>query len=234
MMLHPVRLSSRVALATALGLALCALSSAGCTKRRHAPSPTDDQAATQAQTVEPVIPESADCDKYMQTQEVKWAAAKTCTPTERIAFQKSPKCLACLLHATCLDDLMSDKGNECEPAGDVRADDDFAVGSPEEKQCLAVLACDFGVSPTVSPAPVHGGPNNGPLRALCGDVQIAKCWANGAGGACKDQITAGFPAGMSNSVQTMSLNIAQRRVPAGRAGAIAGCGDNNECKECFE
>jgi hypothetical protein len=219
--------------AAVFGLAILALTSAavGCSKRRHAPEPSPtDPSEPAAAAVDSF--DSTNCDAFLAGQESKFAASAKCSPTERLAFQKSPKCLDCLLRSTCLDDQVGESGQECESTGSSTAADDFGAGSSEEKQCLAVLACDLGLTPPSTTSVIHGGPNAGPLRGFCGDKAVMSCWKEGATGACKGPIAAGFPGTMD--AQQMSINIAQRRFPSGRAGRIVGCGDNNDCKSCFE
>jgi len=242
---HHARPGMGLPSAAAIALALGVIAGAGCSKTTPAPPPPDREPAAAtamaaelktAQQPEVVAPsQSPECDQFLQTQESKAAASTSCSPTEQLAFRKSPKCLSCLLHATCLDDQFGDTGNECEPSGPKKAADDFAIGAPEEAQCLAVFACDLGVTPAAHPAPVHGGVNSGPLRPFCGDINVNKCFgATGPQGACKAAITAAYPPSLAAGAQSIALNIAQRRYPGGRAGAIIGCADANECTACFE
>jgi hypothetical protein len=230
--------------ATAIALALGAIASTGCSnKKKSAPPPSEEEPAAAAAVAErkveptqPFVPGTMpECDQFVQAQESKAAPAKTCSPTEQLAFRKSPKCLSCLFQALCLNDQYGDSGNECEPSG-AQAATDFASGSPEEAQCLAVLGCDLGVTPTSTHhSPVRGGTNNGPVRPYCGDAHMKNCWGTpGPQGECKDVIQAGVPATVAASPQSVFLHISRKSVPTGRAGAIITCGDVNSCEACFE
>lgn len=177
----------------------------------------------------PSSPTSKSCDDFLRSKEPEAAINMSCSPTERIAFEKDPtgKCLDCLLHASCLDDRFGNSGQECEAPSTGAAADDYATGSLEESKCLTVLACELGVDPTVSPAPGNGGP----VAAICSELQPPKCAEQGFKGSCRGQIVAGYPDTFSK--WQVLLNIAQRKFPSGRAGMIALCANNNDCKSCL-
>jgi hypothetical protein len=227
--LRPSVLAARAAIA---GLGLILLASAGCSKHHRHQSPSEETTSEDtvgAAAATDVSGNSPDCDTFLQTQG-ETAPSTTCSATERVAFKKSPKCLECLLHSACLNEKQGATDRECEGSSQGSG---FASGSPEEKACLNLLSCDFGKDPATGDSVIHGGVNNGPLRAFCGTDPVTKCWgADGPKGPCKDQVAAAYPSTMA--AQQISLNIAQRKFPGGRAGAIIGCGDNNDCSACFK
>jgi hypothetical protein len=152
-----------------------------------------------------------------------------CSGTELVAFTKDPTgvCLDCLLNqGGCLNNAnQGNSGKECEdPFTGVNAGTTTA-------ECLAVMNCDFGLTPVNAPPPGKAGP----LATYCGvGVTQANCAlispATAATGLCSAQIVAGFPAG--SSAGTISGNIAVPASAAGRAGSVVGCG-NIGCASCF-
>ncbi len=216
-------------------LVFAAVPVAACSKKKSAPSTDEPQSEVQQTTAaSPAAqvekPKSSDdpCDNLLLTKLAAPAANTSCSPTERLLFKKDPTggCLECLMNGGCLDDQFGNSGLECEPPTTGANPADFAKGSAEEKQCLATLACEFGVDPPASPAPAKAGV----MHALCADVPSLKCASEGPQGACKPQILGGFPAAFSP--QDVVMKVSTKQFPAGRAGLIAVCASVNGCRSC--
>jgi hypothetical protein len=149
----------------------------------------------------------------------------TCTPTEQMLFDKDTtgSCLACAFTSGCLDDTSGDSGQEC-------ADPLTTFGTQAE--CIAVLECDIGLSPAISPAPGSGLV----LNAYCGlGTSTSTCEMGGPLGACASQIAAGFPPSFTPT--QIVNNIAVRAYASGMADAVVACIDSStdtNCTKCLQ
>ena len=225
-----------------LGLAVMIAGAFGCSKSElpQAPpgassSPAESTSAATALPESTSQPASADvkyaageCDAYLAThRQANASTSATCAGTDQALFAKdgTGDCLGCLYQSGCLDDTNGDTGQECE---DLK-------GSTAQSECLAVLRCDIGASPSNSPAPAAGLVVN----AYCGvGVPLAKCTQEGPAGKCSSAIAAAFPAGFTSS-QIVS-RLANRAQAGGVANAIAACGVaaartqvGAACAKCF-
>jgi cysteine-rich repeat protein len=96
----------------------------------------------------------------------------------------------------------------------------FTAGSTERTQCTDVLACIRSTNCI----------GQGNVNCYCGAASIVACKGSAAvaTGACKDKITAGFPAG--SDAASIVNNIAELTSPAGAALALGQC-DYSFCGE---
>jgi len=136
------------------------------------------------------------------------------------------QCLDCLLNAgQALDNpTLGITGFDCEDAFS-------GVGAGETAaECLAVLACDFGVTPSAVPSPISPT-GAGPVQGYCGTVAAVTCSnSTTPTGACATQIAGGFPSTFTAS-QVVG-NIAVQAYASGRAGQIVSVAQQS-CNQCL-
>jgi hypothetical protein len=155
----------------------------------------------------------AQCDAFLvANMSTLLPVTSTCSPTEKALFTKDPTggCLNCAFEGGCLDDSNGDSGQECE--------DSFSTFGTEA-ECLATLACDFGLNPAKSPAPADGLA----INAYCGPGNSTSNCETGSGpaGACVTEIVAGFPSSFTPTNIVNSISV--RGYAAGMADAITSC-----------
>jgi hypothetical protein len=170
----------------------------------------------------------AECDAFLVANMSTFLpVASTCSATEKMLFTKDPTggCLTCAFEAGCIDDNNGDMGQECE--------DPFTTFGTEA-ECLATLACDFGLNPAHSPVPADGlavnaycGPGNGTANCETG---------TGPAGLCVTEIVAGFPSSFTPTNIVNSISV--RAYASGMADAITSCVNSavptrTECAKCL-
>jgi hypothetical protein len=173
------------------------------------------------------------CNVFISQHEVGNTPGATCSGTELAAFMVDANTATA---GSCLDCLVNPgQGLDNPSLGVVNDDCEDAftgIGAGETTaECLAVLACDFGVTPPAIPAPVtFSGP--GPVEGYCGTTDLLDCQEGGLppNGACISQIVAGFPSSFS-SPQIVG-SIADKRYASGRAGMIVTAAQHT-CPQCL-
>jgi hypothetical protein len=210
----------------ALAIAACA-TSAGCSKKTPPSEGTSPTATETGNAAAPPTdraqaapaPGPGGCSAHLAAAPPAPINNPTCTATEAVAWSKdnTGACLDCLFASGCLDDKRF-SGQEC-------ADLPGGAGSSNETLCAAVLACDFGVTPTRKPAPANGMTVN----AFCKQGASSESCASAPDGLCAAEWKAGFAGQPSKQIVA---SLGQKSFPAGMANSISICANAN-CAQCF-
>jgi hypothetical protein len=161
------------------------------------------------------------CNTFLVANQDSGPYSTTCSATEVVLFAKdgSGACLDCAIVKGCIDGA-GYPGFECHDALD------GGVGSADETECLATLACDIGQYPVASPGPAKGIAT----VAFCGmGVSNSACNTDPQG-VCKAQWLAGFPGETNSDIQS---NPGKNTLPSGVANTIVGCLNQNCPQFCL-
>jgi hypothetical protein len=140
-------------------------------------------------------------------------------------------CYSCLNANACLDDNVSDTGNECSDTGDLAGQ---AAGSGVQL-CLDTLSCILSTD-------CQGAGGTAGTSAAAPNINLCYCGGNNAGSVCKTagaavnglcvaKEVAGFGYAQSDNTDILNdyVNLA---LPSGEANAIFACGVSNKCTLC--
>jgi hypothetical protein len=161
-----------------------------------------------------------ECSAHLAATAADMAVSNTCTASELATWKadRTGVCMDCMFQAGCLN-IVGLGGSEC---GDLTG----GAGSTNESLCVAVLECDLGVNPDVTPGPASGLT----INAFCGQGVTSGACNTAPTGGCVAQWHAGFPTQSNAQIQG---ELGVMTFPGGMANSIATCANANCQTQCF-